>query len=124
MAALTFDQKVTIGNNPTFQNRVGSILRAKALYWGDSTNTPNRGDVNIRMQKRKRLASSISDSSYVESYQTLIALYWLTTYNDSNPSLDGEGLPTAQVINDTFDPTYDHFAQVNSGDENELNIQW
>lgn len=123
MAALTLDQKTTIGGNGTFQARIAQVLREKAQYWTNS-GTPTRADVNQRIQKRKKLAKQILNTLYADDRKLIIGEYWLTTYTADPAVIDGNGIPTAQAINDAFDPTYDYFAGVVSGDENETEIEW
>lgn len=124
MAALTTDQKHTIAQNSTFQSRIAQILRDKAQYW---KNFPlvTRADVNQAQQKRKRYSKHILTSSgFADSIRVEVGNYWLTTYAADPPVLDGEGIPTAAAINDSFDPTYDYFAGVVAGDENQTEIEW
>lgn len=123
MAQLTDDQRVTIGVDSTFQNRIAAVLREKALYWFNAS-TPNRSDVNKRMQKRKILSKSILQSSWVDSYKILVAQFWITQYVDDPAVLDGNGIPTTTAISNAFDPTYDYWAGYNTGDENETEIDW
>ncbi len=121
--ALTSDQKVAISNDATFQNRVAEVLREKAQYWQNST-TVTRASVNRQLQKRKRLSKSILQSSWVDSYKTLVSLYWLTQYTDNPALVDGNGIPTVTAISNTFDPTFDYWAGYVTGDENLTEIDW
>lgn len=124
MAALTSDQKASISNNSTFLDRIEQILREKALYWKESA-TVDRASVNKQMQKRKRLSRSIlTQGSWVESYRQLIGDYWLTTYNNNPAVVDEAGIPTSAEISNTFDPTYDYWAGVQTGDDIDTEIEW
>lgn len=121
---LTTDQKYVISQNDTFRSRIAQILRDKGQYW---KNFPlvTRADVNQAQQKRKRYSKHILTSSgFADSIRVEAGNYWLTTYANDPPVLDGAGLPTAAAINDSFDPTYDYFASVVAGDENQTEIEW
>lgn len=121
--ALTNDQKSVIGSSATFQDRIATVLREKALYW-QNAGSATRASVNKQLQKRKRLAKQILTSSYVEGYKALVAQYWITQYSDGNPALDGNGIPTSAAISASFDPTFDFWAGYVSGDENLTEIEW
>lgn len=124
MAALTTDQKAQISQNATFHSRIAQILRDKAQYW-KNLDLVSRSDVNQTQQKRKRFSKNIlTNPNYAESIKIEVGNYWLTTYATDPPVLDGNGIPTATAINDSFDPTYDYFAQVVAGDENQTEIDW
>lgn len=123
MAQLTDDDKARIGADPVFQQRIGAVLREKAMYWLNAA-TSARADVNRQMQKRKRLSKSILQSSWVDSYRTLVAQYWITQYVEGNPDLDGNQIPNVTAISNAFDPTYDYWAGVNQGDNAETEIEW
>lgn len=123
MAQLTGDQIATIRASNTFLDRIKSTLLMKAEYWKELT-TPNRADVNRRTQKRKQFAKRILSSTYADQNAALVGQYWLSYYQTSTPVLDGNGIPTYQVIFDNFDPTYDNFAGYLQGDENETEIDW
>lgn len=124
MATLTSDQKAIISNNSTFLDRIEQILREKALYWKESA-TADRASVNKRMQKRKRFSRSILyTGNIVDTYRQLIADYWLTTYSNDPAVLDEAGVPTSSEISNTFDPTYDYWAGVQTGDDTDLEIEW
>jgi hypothetical protein len=119
---LTLDQKAAIAASPVFQARVQQVLMEKSQYWKNSP-TPTRADVNVRMQKRKVFSSFLlNDASASESVKIVSGNYWLTTV--TNPALDGNGIPTSGAIGDSFDGTYDYFAKVNPGDENNTEIDW
>lgn len=135
MAALTNDQKSTIGSNADFQNRIASVLREKALYWYNLA-TADRASVNRRTQKRKRLATEILKGAYAESYKALVAQFWITQYTEDVATqhvipnvgtinrLDVNGIPVSQEISSLFDPTYDYWAGYITGDENLTEIDW
>jgi hypothetical protein len=124
MAALTADQRAQISQNGTFRGRIAQILRDKGQYWKNFTLNA-RADVNQAQQKRKRFSKSLlQNSGYAETIMIEVGNYWLTLYTVDPAVLDGEGMPTAAAINDTFDPTYDYFAGVIAGDENQTEIDW
>ena len=124
MASLTSDQKVAISGSNTFLGRIEQVLREKALYWKESA-TADRASVNKQTQKRKRLSKLIlSNGSYVISYRQLVGDYWLTSYVQDPPVVDANGIPTAAEIGNTFDPTYDYWADVQTGDNTDTEIEW
>ncbi len=123
MAALTLSQKATIVVNAIFQSRVKEILIVKANYWKDLT-TPSRSDVNIRTQKRNRLAKLILTTNWANNNLALLSEFFLSQYTTSNPDLDENSQPTDQALNDNFDVTYDYFAGVIIGDDSNQNIDW
>jgi len=121
--ALTGDQVAVIKQNTDYLNRVKSTLLLKAEYWKEAA-TPNRSDVNRRMQKRKQLARTILTTSWIDTNYQQVGAYWLAYYQTSNPVLDGNGIPTYVTIFNNFDATYDSFAGYLIGDENETEIYW
>lgn len=121
--ALTNDQKAMIGSNATFQDRIATVLREKALYWNESA-TATRASVNRQLQKRKRLAKAILSGGYADSYKVLVAQYWITQYSSGSPVVDGNGIPTSAAISAGFDNTYDYWAGYITGDENLTEIEW
>ncbi len=123
MAALTLSDKATIAGSSIFQARIKEILLVKASYWRNLP-TSNRSDVNIRHQKRNRLAKSILLSSWCDSNKILVAEFFLSQYATSNPDLDANLQPSDQALNDNFDVTYDYFAGVITGDDTNQNIDW
>lgn len=123
MAALTGDQVAAILQSSTFKDRIKSTILLKGEYWKELA-TPNRSDVNRRTQKRKKLAKTILNTSWSESYKDQVALYWISYYQTASPVLDGNGIPTYAEIFANFDPTYDNFAGYLIGDENESEIEW
>jgi hypothetical protein len=119
---LTIDQKATILPNATFQARVQQILIEKAQYW-KNTATATRASVNVQMQKRKKFADTLlTDPSAASNYKSIACIFWISI--TSSATLDGNGIPTATAISDAFDPTFDHLAGVNPGDENNTEIDW
>lgn len=123
MAQLTGDERVTISKNQTFQDRVGAVMKMKAEYWQEAT-TPNRADVNRRMQKRKRFAKQVLSSFFADQNKQQVAQHWLAYYQTSTPVVDGNGIPTYQEIFDNFDPTWDFFAGVTPGEDTVTEIEW
>jgi hypothetical protein len=123
MAALTLTEKANIASNSLFQARIKEIMLVKANYWKNLT-TPNRGDVNIRHQKRNKLGKSILLSPWVDNYKSLVSEFFLSQYSTSNPDLNETNQPSDQALNDNFDITYDFFAGVVAGDETNQNIDW
>lgn len=123
MAALSLSEKAVIASNSIFQARIKEILLVKANYWKDLS-TPNRSDVNVRHQKRNKLAKSILLSSWSDSYKGLVSEFFLAQYSTSSPELDDNLQPSDQALNDNFDITYDYFAGVVSGDDTNQNIEW
>ena len=133
MAQLTSDEKNNLIGSIT--GRITQILREKALYWQEFA-TPNRSDVNKRTQKRKKFSKQIFGGSFTSGTNvSLIAAYWLTTYDQdvatqgsdgegSYDRLDVDGVPTSREISNTFDPTYDYWADVQTGDDTDVEIEW
>lgn len=124
MAQITLDQIAQIKSNQTFIDRVRATLLLKAEYWKESA-TVNRTDVNRRMQKRKRLAKTILNTSWISGdVVNQVAQYWLTYYQDPNPDLDANGIPSTTAIFNNFDNTFDNFAGVLTGDDTQTEIDW
>lgn len=123
MAALTTDDKATIGASLVFHDRIAAILRGKAHYW-KNFDASTRDLVNQQTQKRKKLAKNILTTNWVDSFRIHVSQYWVSQYDTSNPALDGNNLPTSDAINDSFDPTYDYWAGYITGDENQTEIDW
>lgn len=122
LAQLTVDQKSIISKSDTFKIRVEQVLKEKAQYW-TNVGTPNRADVNVQMQKRKKFASLIFNSAgFAQNMASRAGDFWLTTV--SQPTLDENGIPTADAIGNAFDPTYDYFSGVRTGDDSNTNIDW
>lgn len=120
---LTGDQIATIRASSVFQDRIKATLLMKAEYWKE-LGTPARADVNRRTQKRKQFSKRILSSPYADQNVALVGQYWLSYYQTSNPTLDGNGIPTYATIFNNFDPTYDNFAGYLVGDESETEIDW
>jgi hypothetical protein len=123
MAQLTGDQIIVIRTNQTYVDRIAEVLIQKAEYWKES-GTPNRADVNVRTQKRKRFANTILNTTAVNESKVTAARYWITYYETATPVLDGSGIPTYQEIFDGFDATFDFCAGVNTGDDTLTEIYW
>ena len=124
--ALSSDQKSDLITGSALQNRIGEVLREKALYWKNFavTNTPNRADVNRQFQKRMRLSKLILSSTWSDANKNLVAAYWVIQYAADPAVVDGNGVPTTAAISATFDSTYDYFAGYITGDENLTQIDW
>lgn len=124
MASLTLDQKAVISDHQDFKNRVDQVLKDKAFYF-TNLDTPNRADVNVRTQKQKRYGRQILVTpNFSENSVAVVGDFWLTIYDTANPDLDVNGIPTASAIDSDFDPTYNYFAGVVDGDENQTEIEW
>ena len=125
MAKLTGDQVLVIQNDQRFIDRVGAVLKVKAQYWS-TLPTATRADVNRRMQKRKRLASTIENTSWSDSMKRQVSDFWIGWYAFSvDPAvLDGDSLPSYDTIFNAFDVAWDNFAGVLTGDDTQTEIQW
>jgi hypothetical protein len=123
MAQLTGDQIIAIRTDQTYIDRIAEVLIQKAEYWKELT-TPNRADVNIRTQKRKRFALTLLNTTAVNESKVTAARYWITYYEVNNPVLDANGIPTYTEIFNSFDSTFDFCAGVNTGDDLQTEIYW
>lgn len=126
MAKLTGDQVAAIQGSQKFIDRVSAVLKVKAQYWA-TIPTSARADVNRAMQKRKRLAATIENTTWAESYKAQVAQFWIGWYAwnvDPAAALDSESLPTYDTIFNAFDPTWDNFALVLAGDASQTEIEW
>lgn len=123
MAALTLTQKAEIASNTDFQDKIVSILKVKALYWKNFP-TPARADVNVALQKRKKLSKSILGGTWAEVMKALVGQYFLVEYTTVNPDLDVNGIPTDAALDSNFDAPYDYFAGVIAGDTTDTEIDW
>ena len=120
MAALDNGQKQAMALTPSFQARLKFAVVENSKYWNELA-TPNVGDYNLEMQKKKRFAKFVLNggSLDMQNYATV----FLANYEDANPSLitDGpyNGQLTDDVLNDsaTSVQTFKWAAGVETGDD-------
>ena len=127
MAKLTGQEISDIGNSQEFLNRVAAVIKVKAQQWS-TMETINRADVNRAMQKRKRLAATVMGNADALNARQ-VAAFWLGWYawQKDPATLDQSSpipLPSYDEIFNNFDPTWDQFSGVLTGDSTETEIQW
>lgn len=119
MAALTLSQKAQMLATPSFLERVKAAIISKSHYWNNLP-TPNIGDYNLMMQKRKRYAKRvIGGEQQPDTYA--FASWILQIYTEVNPDLNGDNqLSDAVITSGTYvDPPYDFQAGVSAADNDE-----
>lgn len=116
MAALTLTQKANMATSLSFQLRMAAAVKAKAKTIIDAIPT-TFANYNIENKKRKVFARAIFSSGSIPNPQAY-AEYFLSQYNDVNPTLD-ENLEVADVHltnHPAVTATFDYFAGVETGD--------
>ena len=127
MAALDNGQKQAMALTPSFQARLKFAVVENSKYWNE-LDTPNVGDYNAEMQKKKRYAKYILQGGGTDMQN--YAVVFLANYENANPELidDGgayNGQLTDAVLNDsaTSVQTYKWAAGVQTGDDTKK-IEW